>query len=169
MALLKDGIRCDDAYTDVSGAEETALPESGALIVSLTQWQQQREALLARKEPLGIVLNSDEKPDLIRNDLEHFSVVALNFPTFRDGRAYSYARLLRERLGWSGELRAVGDVLLEQLHYMHRVGFNSFTINSDNAVGAWETACADFTVWYQPTGDRRATALKQRHKASSGA
>lgn len=159
MALLKDGIVSDDIYTDVSAAEE--LPAQGALIVGLSQWQKQRDELLARNEPLGIVLRSDEKPALIRDDLAHFSVIALDFPVFRDGRAYSYARLLR-RMGWQGELRAVGDVLLEQLHYMHRVGFNSFLIKADDAVEDWETACADFSVWYQPTNDGRDTAIEQR-------
>lgn len=159
MALLKDGTICDDIYTDVSNTEE--LPAQGALIIGLSQWQAQRDALLARNEPLGIVLRSDEKPALIADDLAHFSVIALDFPTFRDGRAYSYARLLR-RMGWDGDLRAVGDVLLEQLHYMHRVGFNSFLVNSDDAVADWETACADLSIWYQPTGDGRMTAITQR-------
>lgn len=160
MALLKDGKLCDDIYTDVSALDE--LPADGALIVGLSQWQEQRDALLARGAPLGIVLRSDEKPELIRDDLGRFSVVALDFPVFRDGRAYSYARLVR-RMGWDGELRAVGEVLLEQLHYMHRVGFNSFLVSDENAVAAWETACADFTVWYQPTGDGREDILARRH------
>ncbi|MBT8423329.1 MAG: DUF934 domain-containing protein, partial [Gammaproteobacteria bacterium] len=98
----------------------------------------------------------------IASDLRHFSVIALDFPVFRDGRAYSYARLLR-RMGWDGELRAVGEVLLEQLHYMHRVGFNSFLVKDDDATEAWETACADFTVWYQPAADDRDTVIEKRH------
>jgi len=160
MALLKDGKLSDDIYTDVSQIEE--LPATGAIVVGLAQWQAHRDELVARDEPLGIVLRSDEKPELIAGDLEHFSVIALDFPVFRDGRAYSYARLLR-RMGWDGELRAVGEVLLEQLHYMHRVGFNSFLVTSDDAVADWETACADFTVWYQPAGDGRQTVLARRH------
>lgn len=160
MALLKDGKVADDIYTDVSEAD--SVPAGGALIVSVTQWQEQRDALASRKEPLGIVLRSDEKPDLIAADLGHFDVVALDFPTFRDGRAYSYARLLRERHGYEGELRAVGDVLLEQLHFMHRVGFNSFLVTSEDAVRDWEIAAADISVWYQPTADGRATAIHHR-------
>ena len=160
MALLKDGKVAEDIYTDVSEAEDLAA--EGAVIVSLTQWREHRDALTARKQPLGIVLRSDEKPELIAEDLEHFAVVALDFPTFRDGRAYSYARLLRERLGYEGELRAVGDVLLEQLHFMHRVGFNSFLVSSDDAARDWEIAAADISVWYQPTADGRTTAIRQR-------
>lgn len=164
MALLKNGHPAEDRYTDISDRE--AFPEDlpGAVIVSLQQWQEHRDALANRADPLGIVLRSDEKPALIGNDLQHFDVIALDFPTFRDGRAYSSARLLRERFGYAGELRAVGDVLLEQLHYMQRVGFNSFAVTSDDALRDWEIAAADISVWYQPGSDQRATATALRHK-----
>lgn len=167
MPLLKDGKTSEDIYTDVSSAE--ALPASGAIIVSVEQWQSQRDALIARTEPLGIVLRSDEKPELISADLAHFDLIALEFPAFRDGRAYSYARLLRERYDYTGELRAVGDVLCEQLHFMHRVGFNSFAVPSDDAMEEWEVVAADMTVWYQPTEDGRATAIQHRHNTASSA
>ncbi len=81
-----------------------------------------------RGTPLGIRLHSDQSPELIAADVPQFAVVALEFPKFRDGRAYSYARLLRERYGFKGELRAVGDVLLEQLFFMLRTGFDAFEI-----------------------------------------
>ncbi len=160
MALLKDGKPADDIYTDVSTAE--APDFAGAVIVSLAQWQAHRDELGKRTAPLGIVLCSDEKPALIADDLAAFDVIALDFPKFRDGRAYSYARLLRERYGYAGELRAVGDVLLEQLHFMQRVGFNSFSIASEDALRDWEIACADISVWYQPTNDGRPTAIRLR-------
>lgn len=159
MALLKDGRIADDIYTDVSDVE--IIPAEGAVIVSLAQWQEQR-ATLAGRAQLGIKLRSDEKPELIAAELDNFTVVALEFPTFRDGRAYSYARLLRQRYRYAGELRAVGDVLLEQLHFMHRVGFNSFAVRSEDAVRDWEIAAADITVWYQPAADDRATAIQRR-------
>jgi len=162
MALLKNGAVEADLYTDVSTAD--TIPADGAIIVSLAQWQEHRDVLSARKDPLGIVLHSDEKPGVIATDLDHFDIIALDFPAFRDGRAYSYARLLRDRYGYEGELRAVGDVLLEQLHFMHRVGFNAFAISSDDAVQAWETAAMDISVWYQPTGDGRATVIQLRQK-----
>ena len=165
MALLKDGQPHIDDFTDVSAKEalDAPLQTTAPLIVSLTQWQQHRAALLLRDAPLGIVLRSDEKPDTISAELERFAIIALDFPTFRDGRAYSYARLLRQRYGYTGELRAIGDVLLEQLHFMHRVGFNSFQLASDDAVAEWQIAASDITVWYQPTGDGRTTAIQQRH------
>lgn len=161
MTLLKNGSVETDSYTDVSG-EET-VPADGDIIVSLAQWQSHRDELIGRSGSLGIVLRSNEKPDNIADDLVHFDVIALDFPRFRDGRAYSYARLLRERLGYRGELRAVGHVLLEQLHFMHRVGFNSFVIDSDDAVRDWEIAAADISVWYQPTADGRTSVFELRH------
>ena len=133
------------------------------MIVSLGCWQASREALLQRDEQVGIRLRSDEPPDLIGAGLEKLAVIALEFPAFRDGRAYSYARLLRERFGYQGELRAVGDVLLEQLHYMERVGFNAFEILSDDPLTDFDIATNDFTTWYQASGDDRrpVPALRQ--------
>ena len=88
-------------------------------------------------------------------------------PVISSGKAsdeaqYSYARLLRDRYGYAGELRAVGDVLLEQLHFMHRSGFDAFDVSSEHPVEDWETAQADLSIWYQPTGDGRETALQRR-------
>lgn len=160
-ALVKDGRLYDDPFVDASQAAE--LPASGAVLVSLEQWQAHRDALLARGTPLGIKLASDQSPEAIADDVSRFALIALEFPKFRDGRAYSYARLLRERYGYGGELRAVGDVLMEQLHFMLRVGFDCFEIREPDPVKVYETALADFSVWYQPTGDGRRTAMQLRH------
>jgi len=161
MALIKNGELVASSFVDVSGAE--AIPPTGPVIVSLAQWQAQRETLLARGTPLGIRLHSDQPPELIAADVARFAVIALEFPKFRDGRAYSYARLLRERYGYKGELRAVGDVLLEQLFFMLRTGFDAFELTSQDPVGDYRTALADFSVWYQPTADGRPTAVQLRH------
>ena len=160
MALIKNGELAESSFVDVSAAD--AVPPSGPVIVSLDQWKSQRDALLARGTPLGIRLHSDQPPELVAGDLEHFAVVALEFPKFRDGRAYSYARLLRERYGFKGELRAVGEVLLEQLFFMLRVGFDAFDVQGDDPLADYKTALADFSVWYQPTADGRPTAMQLR-------
>jgi uncharacterized protein (DUF934 family) len=163
MALIKAGKRVEDPFVDASAAE--AIPPSGPVIVSLAQWQAQRDALLARGTPLGIRLHSDQSPEAIADDVKHFAAIALEFPKFRDGRAYSYARLLRERYGFKGELRAVGDVLMEQLFFMVRTGFDAFDVQqSPDPVAAFETALKDFSVWYQPTGDGRPTAMQLRRR-----
>jgi uncharacterized protein (DUF934 family) len=162
MALVKNGELVASEFVDASGAD--AIPPTGPVIVSLDQWKAQREALLQRGAPLGIRLHSDQAPELIVADLPHFAVVALEFPKFRDGRAYSYARLLRERYGYAGELRAVGEVLLEQLFFMLRTGFDAFEIESADPLGDYRTALADFSVWYQPAADGRPTAMQLRHR-----
>ena len=163
MSLIKGGKLVEDAFVDASGAE--AIPPAGPVIVSLAQWQSQRDALLARGTPLGLRLHSDQSPEAIADDVQHFALIALEFPKFRDGRAYSYARLLRERYGFKGELRAVGDVLMEQLLFMVRTGFDAFDVQqSPDPVAAFETALKDFTVWYQPTGDGRPTAMQLRRR-----
>ena len=161
MALVKDGRIVDDPFVDASALE--ALPADGPVIVSLEQWQAHRDALLARGAPIGLKLKSDQSPEAVADDVDRFAVIALEFPRFRDGRAYSYARLLRERYGYTNELRAVGDVLLEQLFYMVRTGFDAFEIQSADPLRDFEVAMGDFSVWYQPTADGRPTAMQLRH------
>jgi uncharacterized protein (DUF934 family) len=162
MALVKNGELVTSSFVDASGAE--TIPPTGPVIVSLDQWQAHRGELAKRGAPLGIRLRSDQPPELIVDDLASFEVVALEFPKFRDGRAYSYARLLRERYGYKGELRAVGEVLLEQLFFMLRTGFDAFEIVSADPLKDYRTALGDFSVWYQPTADGRPTAMQLRHK-----
>ena len=155
-ALIRNGKAVDDPFVTVTADAE--LPDSGAVIVGLDRWIRDRESLVARGTPLGIRLRSDQHLEAIAADLPHLSVVALEFPVFRDGRAYSHARLLRERWRFAGELRAVGDVLLEQLHFMQRVGFDAFEIAGPDPESAWAIAMGEFSTWYQATGDGRQPA-----------
>ena len=161
MALLKNNAVVEDPFTDVSGQE--TIPAQGAVLVNLDQWQEGRKQLLKRTDPVGVRLRSDQPPELIAADLESLALVALEFPVFRDGRAYSYARLIREQYRFGGELRAVGDVLLEQLHFMERTGFDAFELQSDDPLGDMTIASADFDVWYQPAADGRLSAVQLRH------
>jgi len=161
MALIKNGALVEDIFTVVG--DDDAYPSSGAVVVSLERWQSDRARLLDRMDPVGVRLKSDQSPELIADDLGRISMVALEFPQFRDGRAYSYARILRERFAFDGEIRAVGDVLMEQLHFMLRTGFDAFEINSDDPLGQYNKAQSDFSVWYQPAADGRPTATQLRH------
>ncbi|MDG1462701.1 MAG: DUF934 domain-containing protein [Gammaproteobacteria bacterium] len=161
MALIKDGSEATDSF--VNASELDSIPETGAIIVSLEQWREQRDTLSSRADEIGIVLKSDQHPESIADDLSSFAVIALDFPAYGDGRAYSYARILRDRYSFDQELRAVGDVLLEQLHYMHRVGFNAFEIVGDTDLEDWKVAASDYTVWYQPTNDGRKTIRDLRN------
>lgn len=161
MPLVKDGKLAEDSWQTVD-PEATTMPGGDRLIVRLAQWNEHKVELCARGGVFGIRLAPDEGPEQIVEDLVHFDLVALEFPAFTDGRAYSHARLLRERLGFEGEIRAVGDVALEQLVFMQRSGFDAFEIDSETPVEDWETAFADIDVFYQPTADGRETALQAR-------
>jgi uncharacterized protein (DUF934 family) len=160
MALIRRGELVEDPYRRVG--DEEPMPASGAVLVSFERWQAERER--DREDPVGVLLRSDQSPELIADDLDRIALVALEFPAFRDGRAYSYARILRERYRYEGELRAVGDVLMEQLHFMLRTGFDAFEFESDDPMEQFETARREFSVWYQPTGDGRSTASERRHR-----
>ena len=160
MALIKNGALTADPYTAVPEGGE--LPAAGAVLLSLGQWQQWRGELLQRVAPLGVRLRSDQHPETLVDDLHRLALVALEFPTFRDGRPYSYARLVRERYGFTGELRAVGEVLPDQLLYMHRVGFDAFDIESTDPAGTFAAALAEFSVWYQPAADDRPWVARRR-------
>jgi uncharacterized protein (DUF934 family) len=161
MALIKGNELVADEFAQVADGAE--IPAQGPVLVGLEQWQAQSEQLLARGTAVGVRLRSDQSPELIAADLPRLALVALEFPKFRDGRAYSYARILRERYGYTGEIRAVGDVLMEQLLFMLRTGFDAFEIQSDDPLAQFRTAVGDFSVWYQPTGDGRKTAVQLRH------
>lgn len=160
MPLIKNGAPVDDAWT-VAETEDD-LGQTGPLIVTLELWQAHRDRLLGRNDALGVRLASHEAPDLIADDLHRFALAALEFPKFADGRAYSHARLLRERYGFAGELRAVGNVLRDQLSFMVRCGFDSFQVADDRPLDGWETALSEIDVVYQPATDRRAPVTAAR-------
>jgi len=161
MPLLRNGRRVEDRWIRV--AEDAELPAEGAVLLGLTRWLAERSALLRRCTPLGVALRSDEHPEQLTVDLPRLALIALDFPTFKDGRAYTYARLLRERWGFTGELRATGDVLPDQFHFMLRVGFDSFEPASVHALAEWQAASRQFSAWYQATGDGREPAGLLRH------
>jgi uncharacterized protein (DUF934 family) len=163
MPLIKDGQVADDPWLRLADEEQ---PEAGQpVIVSLERWQAERETLIGRNAPLGLWLRADQSPAEVADDLRYFALVALEFPKFNDGRAFSYARLLRERYGYQGEVRAVGEVLRDLLLYMHRCGFSTFQIDRDDAAERWQAALEEVSVWYQPTADDRPFALRQRARA----
>ena len=167
MPLIKDGRVVDDPW--VMLGDEAPLPATGPVIVSLARFREQRDALLARGAPLGVRLKSAELAAEIGGDAARLDLVAIEFPTFRDGRGYSTARLLRERWGLAGELRAVGNVLRDQLLFMHRCGFDAFDVADDNAAEMWRKAIAEFTVFYQRATDDRVPATLLRHRRRAAA
>ncbi|MBC6440769.1 MAG: DUF934 domain-containing protein [Rhodospirillales bacterium] len=160
MPLIKDGAFSSDPWVRVD--DRQALPD-GPVVITLRRWLAERGALEARNAPLGLVLASDEAPDALADDIARFDLICLEFPRFTDGRAYSCARKLRERLGYGGELRAVGNVLRDQFLFMHRCGFDAFEVSGNDDPASWQRAVTEISVAYQSAADRRATIVRQRH------
>lgn len=142
------------------------VPPTGDVIVPLAVWLERRQALLARNGKTGVWLDGAEDPAAIANDLASLGVIAIHFKHFTDGRGYSIARLLRERYGWRGELRAIGDVLRDNVHYLSRCGFDSFALRADQNPAAALTAFNDFTNAYQSAVDQ-APLFRRRPAAAT--
>ncbi len=138
------------------------LPQAGDVIVPLAWWLEQRAALLRRAGRLGVWLDSHEEPAAIAGDLDRFALVAVNFPTFGDGRGYSIARLLRERHGYKGELRAIGEVVRDHLFFMASCGFDAFLLRDDQDPEEALTAFGDFSDAYQASVERPLPLFRRR-------
>lgn len=122
-------------------------------LVPLALWLAEHDNLLSQPGPHGLWLDSDEEVEQLEADLGQLEVIALNFPAFTDGRQYSGARILRERFGYKGEIRAIGDVLRDQLFYMHRCGFDAFAVRADRDPHDALKGLQDFSVSYQAATD----------------
>ncbi|WP_374357444.1 DUF934 domain-containing protein [Pseudoduganella danionis] len=142
---------------------------AGKVIVPVAVWNAQREALLARAAngEIGVWFASDERPEPLKDDLTKFAVVAVDFPKFTDGRGYSIAYNLRTRLGWTGELRAIGDVLRDQLFSMQRVGFDAYAVRADRNIHDALKGLSDFSETYQASVDQK-VPLFRRHTRNVG-
>ncbi len=165
MPLVKDDALVADAWVRVP--DDAPIPGHGAIVVTLSRWREEGASLRARRhQPLGIRLASDEPPALVADDLDRFALVALEFPVFSDGRAFSHARALRERYGFTGEVRAVGDIHRDQLAFMSRCGFDAFELPGEDAraLADWRAAVAEIGIRYQPAADARPTALSLRER-----
>ena len=160
--LLKSGAFAADPFTAIT--DDAALPQ-GPVLVSLARFQKEREQLLARNTALGIRLQSHENPQSLGADIHHFALIALEFPKFRDGRAFSWARMLRTRLGYTGEIRAVGDFLFDQVNYQHRVGFDAWEVPDHFTIEMFTKALTEMTNVYQPSTDGRTTIRQLRAAA----
>ena len=138
------------------------IPPAGDIIVSLSRWLEERSRLLVRSGRTGVWLRPDEDPEKLARDLSDLPLVAVQFPQFTDGRGYSSARLLRERFSYKGELRAIGEVLRDQLFYLESVGFNAFAIETDKNLEDALAAFADFADAYQSSVARPVPYYRRR-------
>ena len=170
MPLVKGGNITDDSFVAV--ADDAALPDGGDVLVSAARLLQDPESVAKRAGKTGVVWPNNRDVDELVPHLERLAVVALAFPSFRDGRAYSQARLLRERFHYRGELRATGQVLRDQFVFMLRAGFDAFDVRKQADAEAFAQTVKRYSVFYQPTGDGRITALHRRmqlrHSESAG-
>ena len=148
--LSKEMQIVEDAYMVFRG---DGLPEGVPVIVPLSTWQASRDALRATAD-VGVWLEPGDDPLALAGDVASLPVIAIDFPSFTDGRGYSSARLLRERLGYRGELRAIGDVQRDQLYYLSQVGFDAFALREDLDVEAALANLRDFSDGYQATHAR---------------
>jgi len=156
--IIKNKAIVEDDWTvlrlnEQESAENVTIA-AGKVIVPLKVWLTQRDSLQQRAE-VGVWLASDERPEDLRGDIQKFSVIAVDFPKFSDGRGYSIAYNLRARLGYTGELRAIGDVLRDQLFYMQRVGFDAFAPRPDRKIEDALKGLTDFSEVYQTSFDQK--------------
>ncbi len=159
MQLVKNAKVINDAFTHVT---DEVLAGDTSVLVPAERFLAEADAILTRTGETGVIWpNNRDLAELVPY-LPNLAVVALVFPTFRDGRAYSQARLLRERFGFRGELRATGQILRDQFVFMLRAGFDAFEVKKDADAAAFASAARHYTVFYQPTGDGRITASNQR-------
>jgi uncharacterized protein (DUF934 family) len=147
--------------------EPVVLPASGDVIVPLAYWQAERASLIKRAGKLGVWLDGNEDPAAISNDLGSFVIVAVNFPAFGDGRGYSIGRLLRERYGYQGELRAIGVVARDHLFYMAACGFDSFLMREGEEPAEALTAFDDFSETQQAIVGRPEPLFRRRLNANA--
>ena len=164
--IIRNGRIVDDAW-QVLRLAEGETPEAVALagekiIVPLAVWLARKEEILGRGQPVGVWLDSHEEPQAIAADIGRLALVAVNFPKFADGRGYSTARLLRERYGYRGELRAIGDVLRDQLFLMKRCGFDAYAVRADKDIEAALAGLDDFSETYQAAVDQPLPLFRRR-------
>ena len=171
--IIRDGaVVSDDWQLMPAAAVEnaaTAIVPTGNVLVPLTVWIAQREALIGRIsgpnlpiQPIGVWLDGADDPSQIKDSIDRFAVIAVNFPKFTDGRGYSTAALLRSRYGFTKELRAIGDVLRDQLFYLRRAGFNAFEVRADKDIDDALNGLNDFSESYQGAVDQPLPLFKRR-------
>lgn len=161
MALIKNGSQVSDQW--LTAADDTPVQADIPTIVSFKRFLEERDTLVKSRAELGVKLSPGEDVTLLERDLPRLQVVALDFPKFSDGRAYSSARLLRQRMGFEGEIRATGEVLRDQYLFMLRSGFDAFEVRDGAETRGWLEAVREFSHYYQPAADGSQAVWARRH------
>ncbi len=160
MPLVKGNQIVGDEF--VTLGDDDAIPASGNVLVPAARFLADPDAILAREGKTGVVWPNSRDIDELAPYLSKLAAVALVFPTFRDGRAYSQSRILRERYGYKGEVRATGQVLRDQFIFMMRAGFDAFLVKKESDAQAFADVARRYSVFYQPAADGRPTAFRRR-------
>jgi uncharacterized protein (DUF934 family) len=160
MPLVENGRIVEDRYIRV--LDDAPVPDRVPVIVPAKRFLADAAELVRRDGALGVLWPNDRRVGELEPWLGHLALIALNFPKFRDGRAYSQARQLRETYGFRGTLRATGDVLRDQFHFLVRAGFDSFEVKKPADAAVFAEVLARYSVFYQPAADGRVSALRQR-------
>ncbi|GLQ32261.1 DUF934 domain-containing protein [Litoribrevibacter albus] len=159
--LIKNRAIVEDDFVLVTTIEEGADAPEGNVILPVQYYLDNRDALASR-DNVAVWLESDQPAELLNDIHQEVAFIAVNFPKFADGRGYSYARLIRERMNYTGELRAIGDVLLDQLHFMARCGFDSFAVREDTDIEEALTGFEAFRYSYQAANDNPSPLFRKR-------
>ena len=161
--LIRDRKLVADNWLKLDSAEAlTQAAQNADVIVPLAVWKSHRDALTSRPGNIGVLLAPVDDPAAVAKDFANLTLIAVQFPKFTDGRGYSTARLLRSRYGWTGELRAVGDVQRDQLFYLSRCGFDSYEMADSTDVASALSAFKDFTEAYQTSVDQPQPLFRRR-------
>ena len=168
--IIKDKAIVNDDWNVLKLAEgetpDSVTVPAGRQIVPLQVWLTQKTSLAARSD-IGVWFASDERPEQLKEDAARLPLIAVDFPSFADGRGYSIAFNLRTRLGYEGELRAMGDVLRDQLFYMQRVGFNAFATREDRSIEDALKGLSDFSDAYQTSWDQKTPLFRRAARPPS--
>ena len=146
MQIIKNGKIVSDRWTVIA---DDLIPSEGCILVNASRWLTERDVLLARDGELGIIITAENTLEIIKDDLEHFQLIALEFTAFTDGRSFSFAQLLRNRYGYTGELRATGHFIRDQVSFLQRMGIDSFSFDQPTDLKATLSSLNEFSVHYQ--------------------
>jgi uncharacterized protein (DUF934 family) len=167
MPLVEHGKIVEDSYVRV--AADAPIPDGVPVIVSAARFLAEADKLSGRDGPLGVLWPNNKRIAELKPWLGRLALIALEFPKFRDGRAYSQARLLREQYGFNGTLRATGDVLRDQFGFLVRAGFDSFEVKKPADAAAFAKSVARYSVHYQASADGSLPALRRRLQSAGAA
>ncbi|MEC9346713.1 MAG: DUF934 domain-containing protein [Pseudomonadota bacterium] len=166
MALLKNGRLLEDRWVDADSLDGALRP--GGVLVPLELWKAERLTLRG-KSAVGVVLPNTADPAELAGDYERLAAVALQFPAFADGRAFSQARVIREKHGFKGEIRARGPLIPDQYLYLLRCGFDAVELPEGTDIEVWLRNARRYTTFYQPAADDRVVAWRRRHATPEAA